>query len=126
MNSKKTLNINKIVTSFFLATALFFTTAFVNEGAIAAIPSSNFFAVGNNSETTYPTDDKNIDGLLYSNSNKVKSLNSVDDFVSPQRQKELLDATQIPARKQPAIDRSNPDNKLLEKIKQMFQDAGNF
>ncbi len=83
-------------------------------------------AVANQSETTYPNDDRQIEGLLYSNSHEVKSLNSVNDFVSPERQKELLDPTQIPAKKQPNIDRSNPNNKILEKTGQMFKDASNF
>ena len=88
--------------------------------------SSTLIAAANQSQTTYPTDDDQIEGLLYSNSDEVKSLNSVDDFVSPQLQKELLDPAQIPARKQPIIDRSDPNNKLLEKTKQMFDDASNF
>ena len=83
-------------------------------------------AAANKSNTTYPTNDKNVSGLLYSDSEQVESLDNVDDFVSPQRQKELLDATQIPAKKQPILDRSDPDAKLLEKTKQMFEDAGNF
>lgn len=92
----------------------------------AALPATNYLAAANNSETTYPTDDNQVEGLLYSDSDKAESLDNVDDFVSPQRQKELLDPTQIPAKKQPAIDRSNPDNKLLEKVGQMFDDAGDF
>ena len=91
-----------------------------------SLPSSNLLAAANKSETTYPTNDNKVDSLLYSDSNQVKSLNNVDDVVSPQRQKELLDPAQIPAQKQPAIDRSNPDNKLLEKTKQMFDDAADF
>jgi hypothetical protein len=50
----------------------------------------------------------------------------VDEFVNPKKQDDLLDPNQIPAEKQPAIDRSNPDNQLLEKVGQMFDDAGNF
>ena len=78
------------------------------------------------SKTTYPTDDNNMNGLLYSDSDRVESLNNVDDFVSPEEQKQLLDPTQIPAKKQPGIDRSDPSNKLLEKTRQMFDDAANF
>ena len=100
-----------------LATVLFFATAFNIDSAIAA---------SNKSETTYPSDDQNLKGLLYSDSDKAASLKSVDDFVSPQTQRRLLDATQIPAEKQPILDRSDPDAKLLEKTKQMFEDAGNF
>ncbi len=123
--------LNKIATTFFLATFLFFTTAFNSGNAIASpnsysLPSSNLLAAQNRSETAYPTDDDNLEGVLYSDSDKTESLNSVDDFISPQEQKQLLDPTQIPAKKQPIIDRSNPDNKLLEKTGQMFDDAGDF
>ncbi|MDJ0596931.1 MAG: hypothetical protein QNJ72_44400 [Pleurocapsa sp. MO_226.B13] len=117
INKIRRLDLTKIVISFLLFTTLFLTTAFGNNTAIAA---------GNKSETTYPTNEENLEGLLYSDSDKVESLSSVDDFVSPQRQKELLDPTQIPAKKQPILDRSNPDAKLLEKTKQMFDDAANF
>ena len=110
------LQFNRIVISCFLAMALCLSTAF----------NSNAIAAANKSNTTYPTNDKNVSGLLYSDSDQVESLDNVDDFVSPQRQKELLDATQIPAKKQPILDRSDPDAKLLEKTKQMFEDAGNF
>ena len=114
MNTYKKLKLKKLATAFFLAICLFFTT------------SSSVLAATNQSETTYPSDDRRLEGLLYSNSDKVESLDNVNDFVSPQRQKELLDPTQIPSKKQPAIDRTDPDNKLLEKTVQMFKDAGNF
>jgi hypothetical protein len=65
-------------------------------------------------------------GLLYSKSKQVKSTKSVNDFINPKMQQEILDPTQIPALKQPIIDRSNPKNQLLEKTKQMFKDASNF
>ena len=110
------LRLKQIVISCFLAMVLCLSTAF----------NSNAIAAANKSNTTYPTNDKNVSGLLYSDSDRVESLDNVDDFVSPQRQRELLDATQIPAQKQPLIDRSDPDAKLLEKTKQMFEDAGNF
>ena len=92
----------------------------------ASLPANLYFAAANNSKTSYPTDDSDPEGLLYSDSKKAASLDSSDDFVSPQRQAEILDPTQVPAKKQPAIDRSNPDNQLLEKTGQMFDDAGNF
>lgn len=93
----------------------------------ASLPSSNtLLAAANKSKTTYPTDDKQVEGLLYSDSDRAESLNSVDDFVSPERQKELLDPTQIPAKKQPNIDRSDPNARLLEKTGQMFKDASDF
>ena len=54
----------------------------------------------------------------------AESLDSVDDLIDPQAQKQLLDPTQIPAKKQPIINRSNSDNQLLEKAGQMFDDSG--
>ena len=89
----------------------------------ASLPSSTLLAAANRSKTSYPTDDSNVEGLLYGDK-PAESLNSEDDFVSPTAQKQLLDPTQIPAKKQPIIDRSNPDNKLLEKVGQMFDDSG--
>ncbi len=91
----------------------------------ASLPATNYLAAANKSETTYPTDDKRVEGLLYSD-NKAESLNSKNDFISPKNRRQLLDPTQIPAKKQANIDRSDPDNKLLEKTKQMFDDAADF
>lgn len=65
-------------------------------------------------------------GLTYSKSPKVESLDSVDDFISPKQQQELLDPDRIPNLQQPIINRADPENKLLEKTKQMFEDASNF
>ena len=113
----KKINFAKIAVSLLLAFGLFLTTAFGNGSAIAA---------SNRSATTYPTDDSKVDGVLYSDDDRVESANSVDDFVSPQTQSKLLDPGQIPAQKQPILDRSDPDANLLEKTKQMFDDAGDF
>jgi hypothetical protein len=113
----KKININQIFTSIALTAILFLTTLFSNDYASAA---------ANQSKTTYPTDDNQMNGLLYSNSDRAKSLDNVNDFVSPEEQKQLLDPTQIPAKKQTALDRSDPDAKLLEKTKQMFKDAADF
>ncbi len=66
------------------------------------------------------------DGLLYPGSEPAKSSKSVNDFVSPERQAELQDPGQIPAKRQPVIDRSNPDDRLLERIGQTFKDASEF
>ena len=92
----------------------------------ASLPDRELLAVANKSETTYPTDDNKVEGLLYSDSNNAESSNDADDYISSQRPAELLDPAQIPAKKQPIIDRSNLDNQLLEKTQQMFDDAGNF
>ena len=91
-----------------------------------SLPSQQYLAAANRSQTTYPTNDNKVDGMLYSDSDRVGSSNNVDDVISPQMQKKVLDPTKIPAERQPAIDRSNPDNKLLEKTKQMFDDAADF
>lgn len=111
------IKLSQIFISFSLALILVLATAFNHDFANAA---------SNQSKTTYPTDDSNISGVLYKDSDRVESLNNVNDFVSPEEQKQLLDPTQIPAKKQPGIDRTDPDAKLLEKTKQMFDDAANF
>jgi hypothetical protein len=113
----KKININQIFTSIALTAILFLTTLFSNDYASAA---------ANQRKTTYPTDDNHMNGLLYSNSERVESLNNVDDFVSPEEQNQLLDPTQIPAKKQPTLDRSDPNAKLLEKTKRMFDEAADF
>lgn len=110
--------------AFIATTALLVTISCINTQEVNALPVS--LAAANQSETTYPTDDNQVGGLLYSDDEQVKSLNSVDDFVDPQTQQALNNPAQIPAVKQPILDRSDPDNKLLEKTKQMFEDAGNF
>ena len=119
-------NLIKIAATLLFALAVFFAPASsiaspLNDNSLSA----DLLAAANKSATTYPTDDKNLEGLLYSDS-KAESLDSVDDFVSPQTQKELLDPSQIPAKKQPILDRSDPDAKLLEKTGQMFDDAADF
>ena len=91
----------------------------------ASLPATNYLAAANKRETTYPTDDKRVEGLLYSD-NKAESLDSRNEFNNPERRQELLDPAQIPAKKQANIDRSDPDNKLLEKTQQMFHDAADF
>lgn len=111
------IKFNQIFTSFFIALILVLAITFNQDIAHAA---------SNQSKTTYPTDDNDMNGLLYSDSKRAESLNNVDDFVSPEEQKQLLDPTQIPAKQQTAIDRSDPDANLLEKTKQMFDDAANF
>jgi hypothetical protein len=117
VSSLQKIKLNQIFISFFIALILVLGITFNQDFANAA---------SNQSKTTYPTDDNNMDSLLYSDSKRAESLNNVDDFVSPEEQKQLLDPTQIPAKKQTAIDRSDPDANLLEKTKQMFDDAANF
>lgn len=72
------------------------------------------------------TPNKSDEGLLYPNTTSTKSLDSDKDFVNPELRKELLDPTQIPAKKQPTPDRSNPNARLLEKTGQMFNEASDF
>lgn len=66
------------------------------------------------------------DGLLYPGSKPAKSSESVNDFVSLERQAELLNPDNSPAKRQPVFDRSDPDAKLLEKVGQTFKDASAF
>lgn len=123
--------LNKITANFLLVGVLLFTAVsnldlqhhanLIYNGQASL--ETTLIAVANKSQTTYPTDDQNIDGLLYGDQ-PAESLDSVDDFIDPQTKAKLLDPTQIPAQKQPIIDRSNPDNKLLEKTAQMFDDSG--
>jgi hypothetical protein len=117
VSSFQKIKLKQILISFSIALILVLAMTFNQDFANAA---------SNQSKTTYPTDDNNMNGLLYSDSKRPESLNNVDDFVSPEEQKQLLDPTQIPAKQQTAIDRSDPNAKLLEKTKQMFDDAANF
>lgn len=93
---------------------------------IGSSACSDRFATGKSPSQVDYSNGKQEVGLLYSKSKKVKSLNSVDDFISPKQQQELLDPREIPSPRQPIINRANPENKLLEKTKQMFEDASNF
>ena len=124
LNVIKKANFAKIAIAFAFAVALFFAPANSIAGSFDHI-STNLLAAANKSATTYPTDDKNVGNLLYSDS-KAESLDSVDDVVSPATQRKLLDPAQIPAQKQPILDRSDPNAKLLEKTGQMFDDAADF
>ena len=117
INSIKSVRLARIIASSLLSLVLFFATFYSSDSALAA---------SNKSSTTYPTDDGDMNGLLYSDDNNVDSLDDIDDFVSPSRQKELLDPAQIPAKKQPRLDRSDPDAKLLEKAGRMFDEAADF
>jgi hypothetical protein len=64
--------------------------------------------------------------LQYPGSGDVKSAKSKNEFVSPELQKELTDPSQIPAKKQPIVNRSDPDARILEKTGQTFKDASKF
>ena len=106
------LKLDRIIISFLLGIILLITTA-----------------CSSKSVSTRQVDlstGKQEAGLLYTKSKTAKSLDSIDDFVSPKQQQELLNPRQIPTPQQPAINRANPENKLLEKTKQMFEDASNF
>ena len=125
LNTIKKLNLAKIAIAIAFAATLFIAPASSIAGSLSDNLPANLLAAANKSATTYPTDDKNVDGLLYSDS-KAESLDSVDDVVSPATQRKLLDPAQIPAQKQPILDRSDPNAKLLEKTGQMFDDAADF
>jgi hypothetical protein len=108
------LKINRIITGLLLGIILLTTTACNNKKNISKSPEADLFT------------GKQEVGLLYSKSKKVKSLDSVDDFISPEQQRELLDPAKIPTPQQPIINRVSPENQLLQKTKQMFKDATNF
>ena len=112
--SSRAIAFKRIVVSFLLGILLIGSTACSN-GTISQAKS----------EVDYSNGKREV-GLLYSKSKSVKSLDSIDDFVSPEQQEELLDPKEIPALQQPMINRADPDNRLLEKTKQMFKDASNF
>ena len=109
-----TIALKRIVVSFLLVFMLICNTA-CSDRSISKTKSDVDYSNG-----------KQEVGLLYTKSKKVKSLENIDDFISPQKQQELLDPKEIPAANQPIINRANPENKLLEKTKQMFKDASNF
>ena len=107
------LKLNRIITGFLLSIILLITTA------------CNKQEVSKARQADLSTGKQEV-GLTYSKSQKVESLDSVDDFISPKQQQELLDPDRIPTLQQPIINRADPENKLLEKTKQMFEDASNF
>lgn len=107
------LKINRIITGLLLGIILFTTTA-CNNKKISQSKEAGLFT------------GKQEVGLLYSKSKKVKSLDSVNDFISPKQKRELLDPATIPTPQQPVINRTSPENQLLRKTKQMFKDATNF
>ena len=114
MNTSKIqrLKFNRTILGFLLSIILLFTTACNNKEVSTR-------------QVDLSTGKQEV-GLTYSKSKKAKSLNSVDDFISPKQQQELLDPDRIPSLQQPIINRANPENKLLEKTEQMFEDASNF
>ena len=107
------LKINRIVVGLLLGIILLVTTA------------CNETDISKSKEADLSTGKQEV-GLLYSKTKKVKSLDSIDDFVDPKEQQELLNPSEIPTHQQPAINRADPENRLLEKTKQMFEDASNF
>jgi len=114
MNTRKKLEIKKLATAFFLAAFVFLASS---TSALAASMDNNITAnlVDKVEEAVY-SDSDNVDA-------KAKSASTNDNFVSGSKKDGLLDPAQIPAVKQPAIDRSNPDNNLLEKAVSAFKNA---
>jgi|GEM_PF-6218521 len=55
--------------------------------------------------------------------NKLSIEDGVNNFISAEDRSKLSDPAQIPAQRQPIIDRSDPDSKILEKAVQMFKDV---
>jgi hypothetical protein len=68
----------------------------------------------------------NSGSLLYPGATEPESASSKDDFVSRQRQKELMNPGRIPSAQQPIVNRADPDYKILEKAGQAFKDASEF
>ena len=117
MNNRNKLEIKKLATAFFLAVFMFFAS------------SSNVLAASQNGNITKNLVDK-VESAVYSDTNdvnpKAKSESTNDSFVSDSKREKLLDPAQIPAVKQSAIDRSDPDNNLLEKAASAFKNAGDL
>jgi hypothetical protein len=116
INSVRNLQLGKIMAAFLLGIVVLTTTACASGTQLSSrsVESPDQF----NGQV------KIAKGLIYSDSDdEIKSLKSKNDFVSPEQQKRLLDPTQIPAEKQPILNRSDPNAKLLEKTAQMFEDA---
>ncbi|MGI0486678.1 DUF6658 family protein [Pantanalinema rosaneae CENA516] len=81
-------------------------------------PSSQLLAASYTNE--------NSSRIQYPGSSRVESANSRNEFASPGEQKRLMNPGQIPAQRQPIVDRTNPDARLLEKTGQTFKDASGF
>ena len=112
-NNNQHRKLKRIITGLLLSIVLLVTTACNNDRASKV------------HQADLSTGKQEV-GLQYSKSKKVKSLDSIDEFISPKKQQELLNPSQIPTPQQPTINRANPKNELLEKTNQMFKDAGNF
>ena len=100
MDTLKQSKISKLAMAFFLVAFILFTS------------STSVLAAVKQTSTT---------------KGQVESQLSIEDgvnnFISPEEREKLLDPAQIPAQRQPSIDRTDPDSKLLEKIVQMFKDV---
>jgi hypothetical protein len=74
--------------------------------------------------TTAP---ERTEGILYpGNSGQPDSLKNKDDFYSAKEQKELMSPNNFPEKKQPQINRADPNAKILEKTGNMFKDSSEF
>ena len=113
VNKLQHLKLSRIITGLLLSIILLVTTACSQQKVSKA------------KQADLSTGKQEV-GLLYSKSKQVKSLDSVDEFISPKQRQELLNPSQIPTPQQPVINRANPENELLQKTKQMFKDASNF
>lgn len=81
-------------------------------------PSSQFLAASYTNE--------NSSRIQYPGSGRVESANSKNDFTSSREQEKLMNPGQIPAQRQPIVDRSDPNARILEKTGQTFKDASGF
>ena len=109
MNIRSQLKIRKLATAFFLAAFVFLSSS------TSALAASKDNVAANLVDR--------VEDAVFSDSKDTKSASTNDNFISASQRERLLDPAQIPAEKQPIIDRSDPDNKLLEKSIQAFEDA---
>jgi hypothetical protein len=70
--------------------------------------------------------ESNASDFLYPGKNAKNSDDPTIGTIGPEGKKELMDPTRYPAPKQPIINRSDPNNKILEKTGQAFKDASAF
>jgi hypothetical protein len=83
------------------------------------------FAIATTKPST--TAPEKTEGILYpGNSGQPDSLRNKDDFYSLEEQKELMSPNNFPEKKQPQINRADPNAKILEKTGNMFKDASEF
>jgi len=124
MNNRQKIEIKKLATAFFLAAFVFLASS---TSALAASRNDNITSnlVDQVEEAVYSGSSSVKSSMEMNSSKAVNPANSdtSSKFLSADQKAKLLDPAQIPAVKQPAVDRSDPDNKLLEKAVKAFDNA---